>query len=352
MGTEIKLEEYFEVFASDTSLGLAAFSGFWEFLMPYSLSLAIFLSVLEVVLGANLLILHRVKFTIWSLFFTIIFFTFLTFYSAYFNKVTDCGCFGDAIKLTPWQSFTKDVILVVLISTLLFQRNPLGSPQPSWLKFGVSLTATIASFGLAVYAVNHLPPIDFRAYHIGASIPNNMENSAELKYGKDKYTYTDLKTSEDVSFETWDNKYSDTTKYKYKSFERPLLNPEVLAKITDFNVSNKDGEDITAQTFEGEKLLVIIPDAQRTNVAFISEIEQLGRALEATKVKPWVLTATDYQTYEAFRTQEQFSLPYYFVDKTVLKTMIRSNPGVMYLKNGVVMNKWHYNDLPDANYFK
>lgn len=352
VGTEIKLEEYFEVFASDTSLGLSALSGFWEFLLPYSLSLAIFLSVLEVVLGANLLILHRVKFTIWSLFLTIVFFTFLTFYSAYFDKVTDCGCFGDAIKLTPWQSFTKDIVLFVLIFVLLVQRNPLGVTRPSWVKFGVSLVVTLASFGLAVYAVNYLPPLDFRAYNIGANIPNNMENSAELEYGKDQYTYTDIKTGEDVTFEKWDNKYGDTTRYKYKSFERPLLNPEALAKITDFSVSSVEGEDMTVATFEGEKLLVIIPDIQRTNINFLKEINELGRELEKTKVKAWVLTASDYQSYEAFRTEFQFSLPYYFVDKTVLKTMIRSNPGLMYLKDGVVMNKWHYNDIPDLSYFK
>ncbi len=352
VGTEIKLEEYFEVFASDTSLGLSALSGLWEFLIPYSLSLAIFLSVLEVVLGANLLIMHRVKFTIWSLFLTIVFFTFLTFYSAYFDKVTDCGCFGDAIKLTPWQSFTKDIVLFILIFVLLVQRTPLGAHRSSWAKFGLSLVATIASFGLAVYAVNYLPPLDFRAYHIGAKIPDNMKNSAELKYGKDTYIYTDLKTGEDVSFETWDNKYGDTTRYKYKDFQRPLLNPEALAKITDFSVSDTQGADMTEATFEGEKLLVIIPDIQRSSVKFLKEINELGRSLEKTKIKTWVFTASDYQSYEAFRTEYQFSLPYYFVDKTVLKTMIRANPGLMYLKEGVVINKWHYNDLPDVSDFK
>lgn len=352
VGTQIKLEEYFEVFATDTSLNLAALSGLWEFLVPYSLSIAIFLSALEVVLGANLLLLYKTRLTTWLLFLTIVFFTFLTFYSAYFDKVTDCGCFGDAIKLTPWQSFSKDVLLLVLILILLFQKDAFAYTKTNWLKFGVSSTATLASFGLAVYAVNYLPPIDFRAYHVGANIPKYMQPAEELKYGKDKYTYTNLKTGEDESFEIWDNKYSDTTTYKYKSFEKPLLNPEALPKITDFNVSNAEGEELTAQVFEGEKLLIIIPDVKYINTNSIGAIDQLSRALEKTKVKTWVLTASDYQSYDAFRTEFQFSPPYYFVDKTVLKTMIRSNPGLIYLKEGTVIKKWHFNTTPDPNYFK
>ncbi len=352
VGTQIKLEEYFEVFATDTSLNLAALSGLWEFLVPYSLSIAIFLSALEVVLGANLLLLYKTRLTVWLLFLTIVFFTFLTFYSAYFNKVTDCGCFGDAIKLTPWQSFSKDVVLLVLILVLLFQKNAFASASTNWLKFAVSSVATFASFSLAVYAVNYLPPIDFRAYHVGANIPKYMQPAEELKYGKEKYTYTNLKTGKDESFEVWDNKYSDTTTYKYKSFEKPLLNPEALPKITDFNVSNAEGEELTAQVFEGEKLLIIIPDVKDINTNSIGAIDQLSRALEKTNVKTWVLTASDYQSYDAFRTEFQFSPLYYFADKTVLKTMIRANPGLMYLKEGTVIKKWHFNTTPDPNFFK
>ncbi len=104
VGFSFKLEEYFSQGVLDL-----------PFLMPYALAISIFVVIFEVVLGVFLLIGYRKKFTIWSLLLMILFFTFLTFYSAYFNKVTDCGCFGDAIKLTPWESFTKDVVLLVLI---------------------------------------------------------------------------------------------------------------------------------------------------------------------------------------------------------------------------------------------
>ena len=108
VGTQIKLEEYFEVFSSDIWSGFHA-------LVPLALFLSVFLSVLEVVLGVALLVKYKMKITTTVLLVLIVFFTFLTFYSAYFNKVTDCGCFGDALKLTPWQSFIKDIVLLVLI---------------------------------------------------------------------------------------------------------------------------------------------------------------------------------------------------------------------------------------------
>ncbi|MDX5346161.1 MAG: DoxX family protein, partial [Hymenobacteraceae bacterium] len=125
VGTAIKLEEYFEVFSHDFTSAFLA-------LKPYALFLSIFLSALEIVLGVALLIRWKLKEILWCLLVLMIFFTFLTFYSAYFNKETDCGCFGDAIKLTPWESFTKDIVLLVMIVWLLVYRKhlqPLVQPK-------------------------------------------------------------------------------------------------------------------------------------------------------------------------------------------------------------------------------
>jgi len=111
VGTSIKLNEYFDVFSNDIA-------SFFFYFKSFALELAVFLVVVEVLLGVMLILGVKSRLTVWTLALMILFFTFLTFYSAYFNKVTDCGCFGDAIKLTPWESFYKDVILVVLIAIL------------------------------------------------------------------------------------------------------------------------------------------------------------------------------------------------------------------------------------------
>src|SRR5690606_19874541 len=123
VGTGIKLEEYFDVFSNDIA-------GFFVYFKPFALHIGVVMVVAEVVLGAMLILGVKLKQTVWALALMILFFTFLTFYSAYFNKVTDCGCFGDAIKLTPWESFYKDIILLIMIGILLFLRKDLSDHTP------------------------------------------------------------------------------------------------------------------------------------------------------------------------------------------------------------------------------
>ncbi len=352
-GTEIKLHEYFEVFASDQDMNLSALQSFWEFLAPYSLQIGILLSVLEVVWGIHLLIRYRVASTLVWLLFMVIFFGFLTFYSAYFNKVTDCGCFGDAIKLSPWQSFYKDMVLLVLILWLNIKRKHVAERASSWLKAAVSIVAMAGAFYLSYYALQHLPPFDFRAYKVGSNIPELMDDSL-VEYGeqvyiiRDKINGEEIRLNQEEYFANWE-KYKDTAQFSTE-FNRDVLNPEKLPKITDYQVSNVSGEDITSLTFEGPVLLIIIPDVTYTYQASLAGITQLARNLESSSIKPIVLTATDRATFETFRHQEQISLADYgFVDNKVLLTMIRSNPGLMLLQSGTVLNKWHYNDLPSAS---
>ena len=163
LGFSYKLDEYF----SGAVLGL-------EFLQAYALPLAIFLVIAEVLLGIALLIGFCKKFTIWSLLLMILFFTFLTFYSAYFNKVTDCGCFGDAIPLTPWQSFAKDVLLLAMILVLFFKQE-LWHPAFAKAQSLIILSLSTLLCGLmAYYVLEHLPLLDFRAYKVGTDIEEAM----------------------------------------------------------------------------------------------------------------------------------------------------------------------------------
>ena len=153
VGFSFKLEEQF----SPSVLVLSIF-------IPYALAISILVVILEVIFGVMLLIGYKVKFTLWSLLGMIIFFTFLTFYSAYFNKVTDCGCFGDAIKLTPWESFTKDIVLLVLILILFLGRKYVTSLfAPSINKVIIALSL-IACAAYAYHVLNDLPVIDFMHY--------------------------------------------------------------------------------------------------------------------------------------------------------------------------------------------
>jgi hypothetical protein len=259
--------------------------------------------------------------------------------------VTDCGCFGDVIKLTPWTSFTKDIILLVLISFLFFQRNPFPQAQAKSWKFWTYLGSTVLCFAIGLHCIYRLPILDFLPYHVGASIPNNMKDSEEIKY-KEAYFYTNLKTQKVEEFPKWEAKLGDTTTYKYKDYKKIALNPWAKAKITDYRVTDTDGNDVTQETFKGDKFLIILSDVKQSNIDALKKTVSLTKELEKTKIKPIVLTASDVATFEAFRHEFQLAVPYFFVDKTVLKTMVRANPGFIRLKEGTVLQKWHYFDLP------
>ncbi|MEM6522994.1 MAG: BT_3928 family protein [Bacteroidota bacterium] len=328
IGTKIKLEEYFEVFSSD-------FGSFFELLIPFALPLGFILIVLEVVLGVAVLINYKMQLTTKVLLTLIIFFTFLTFYSAYFNKVTDCGCFGDAIPLTPWQSFYKDVILIVFILHLFWYRSnyqPLLRTLPSNV---IILTTTLVSSILGKYAIDHLPFIDFRPYKVADSIQLNM-----IAEEAPKVEYTFIHNGEKVTSEKFLNA-SDG--YEYVS-SRVLNEKASTPKITDYQVTGIDGEDYTQKTFEGYKLLLIFYTAD-ANVIYMDDINDL---VQGSKAEAMILTSSGEQVFENFRHEHQLAVPFYLTDATVLKAMIRSNPGIILLKKGIVLGKWHYNDIPTA----
>ncbi len=328
IGTSIKLKEYFEVFATD-------FGSFFEIFVPHSLFFGVVVIVLEVLLGVALIINYRIELTSWLFLLLIIFFTFLTFYSAYFNKVTDCGCFGDAIPLNPWESFLKDVVLLIMILYIFIRRKHFNSLFSDKTANLIMLVALCINTFLAIYSIRHLPFIDFRPYKIGNSIPELMEPSEPYRY---KYVFE--KNGQTYEF----MEFPSDTSYQYKDLI--LLNPEAQPKITDYHIWTDDG-DYTEETFVGNKLIIIIYDVTKVSTSHIGEIRSLISQLPPT-VEVLALTASNEAQFESFRHEYQLAIPYYFADMTVLEAIIRSNPGLWLLKDGTVMGKWHHNDIPSA----
>jgi uncharacterized membrane protein YphA (DoxX/SURF4 family) len=334
IGTKIKMEEYFEVFASD-------FGSFFGIFVPAALEIGMILIVLEIVLGVAVLIWYRMEVTTVLLLALMVFFTFLTFYSAYFNKVTDCGCFGDAIKLTPWESFIKDIILMVPVLHLFWYRKTYTSALKEKHGLLVVGSTTVLCLFLGVYAVRHLPFIDFRAYRIGHHIPTQMQPEEQPVF---EYVFARKDNGEEIRSQKY---LTDTTQYKYVSVVQ-LNEDKTQPKITDYAVTTVEGDDVTASTFEGAKLIFIISDVTRASTSNIDKIVNLARALDG-KVETMVLTSSAPNLFEAFRHEYQLAVPYYFADATVLKTIIRSDPGITLWVDGTVKGKWHHNDTPDAD---
>jgi uncharacterized membrane protein YphA (DoxX/SURF4 family) len=328
IGTAIKMEEYFEVFSKD-------FGSLFRVFIPWSLEIGFFMIVLEIALGIAILIYWRMAFTAWLLLAMMLFFTFLTFYSAYFNKVTDCGCFGDAIKLTPWQSFWKDIIIMVFVAHLFWYRRRYVPVLRTREGHAVMLVATVASVYAGVYAINHLPFIDFRAYKVGSHIPTRM-----LPPEQPVIEFTFEKDGKPVV----SRNYIMDSAYRYVS-SRVVNADRIKPKITDYAVTSPDGEDKTQSTFSGNLLFVVLYDVATAGTQNIDAIRSLTAALE-NRVDCVILTASGAEQVDAFRHRHQLALPFYFVDATVLKTMIRANPGISLWKNGTVLGNWHHNDTP------
>lgn len=331
VGTAIKMEEYFEVFVED-------FGSVFHYFIPWSLEIAMAMIVLELVLGVAILAHYRMKQTTWVLLGLMVFFTFLTFYSAYFNKVTDCGCFGDAIKLTPWESFIKDVILMVFVLHLFWYRRKYTTNLRTLEGHALIGSTAVICLAVGIYAVEHLPFIDFRAYKVGNSIPEQMKpgEAPVIEYVFDKKG-EEVRSLKFLSAEEG---------YTYKS-SRVLNEDKIKPKITDYMVSTPDGEDLTQETFSGAKLLLIMVDIRKSDTEDIAAIRNLTEELEG-KVDCLILTSSSSELLEAFRHEHQLAVPFAFADATVLKTIVRSNPGLSLWRDGIVLGNWHHNDTPSV----
>lgn len=334
IGTEIKMQEYFEVFAEN-------FGSFFHYFVPLAMPIGFFMIVLEIVLGVAVLLYYKMDLTTKLLLAMMVFFTFLTGYSAITNAVTDCGCFGDAIKLTPWQSFYKDLILMIPILHLFWYRKSYVPVLRTREGNAIIIATTVICSFLGFYAIQHLPFIDFRAYRVGNHIPQQMQPEEQPVF---EYVFRKKDTGEEIA----SSKYlTDTTQYKYLSVKQ-TNEDKTRPKITDYAVMSPDGDDVTQQTFEGAKLLFILYDVEKASTDNIDAIRDLIDNLDG-KVEMMALTASSGDKFEVFRHEHQLAIPYYFVDATVLKTIIRSNPGISLWVDGTVKGNWHHNDTPDAD---
>ncbi|MDC1373059.1 DoxX family membrane protein [Flavobacteriaceae bacterium] len=313
------------------------------FLEPYALVIAVLVVILEVLLGVMLIVGYAKKFTLWSLLLMIVFFTFLTFYSAYFNKVTDCGCFGDALKLTPWESFSKDVVLLVLILVLYKGSRYI---QPFFSKGVRSITVFISlilCLWLGLHVLEHLPVIDFRAYKVGTNITKGMQTPANAPRAVYQYNWSfDVDGQQKTVINRGEDPKIDGT---LLGVETSVLQKGYEPPIHDFSIE-RDGIDYTTQMLEEEHLLVVI--AYNLNVAqndgFIAIKEATDTALEKGYTVIGISASSTPET-EKLAAKYDLDFKFYFCDMTALKTIIRSNPSIMSLEKGTILQKLHFNDV-------
>lgn len=345
IGFSYKLVEYFGVF----KLSL---------LNDYSVAIAIAICSLEIILGALLLFGFWSKKTTWGLLLLIVFFTFLTFYSAFFEVVTSCGCFGDAIPLTPWQSFTKDCILLLLIGILFYYK---GQIKPIIKDFYTQSILTccivVISIGFGVYTFNFLPIIDFLPYKVGNHLPSLMTvpEGETLDEYETIYVLKNKETNE--TKKVGDKEYLRDEIWKDQSWEiigdpeTRLIKKGYQIPISDLIISDINGIDHTNEIIENPdySLIIVAYDINSTNLDGLRKLNELAQsAAEDYRIRTVLLTASSMQAVEEATSGLELFSEVFFVDAIPLKSMVRSNPGLMLLKNGTVINKWNFHILPSV----
>jgi uncharacterized membrane protein YphA (DoxX/SURF4 family) len=343
VGFGYKLEEYFDVFHI-------------PLLGNFATSMAMLLCTIEIVLGALLLFGFWSRKVTVALLGTIIFFTFLTFVSAVFKVVASCGCFGDAIPLTPWESFSKDLVLLILIVFLYFKRDYI-KPFTTSKQVQVRLTALIVvlSFLFSQYTYNALPIVDFLPYKVGANIPELMKIPKGAKPDEYQIFYHLKNKSTGETKELNDKEYLKTGIWKDNNWEivgtpdRKLVKEGYNVKIKDLNINDASGTDYTKELIENPyyNLVIVAYDLKHTDEKAIANLNGIAlKAAEQYNIRTVLLTSNSAEDAQAFTEKNKLLIEVFYADAVPLKSMVRANPGILLLKNGIVVNKWHYHTMP------
>ena len=360
IGTSVKLEKYFHVFANhvlklngiegeqvsaylrgEVPLGfLSELSiGIFDFFATITLPFAVFVIALEMILGFALLIGYRMKNVAWVLLGMIVFFTILTFYTAQTGDPSDCGCFGDFIKLEPIQSFYKDLVLLVFVIVIFVQRNrfeTVFSPKVGHVVMG---WLTFITFFFAIWTVRNIPLIDFRPYAIG----NNLEE--QTSGTPDQYWYKFDKEGEAVIAKDGANIPAEYWKPPYTFVESYVGVKGVEPPIVDFNLENEYGDDLKTESYEGKSMYIVTRTTKPLSEELILQLSNLETAAMFAGVKVYLLSSISQADYEAL-LKGKLNAVKTTLDTDISKAVIRSDVGVLTLENGTVQGKWGFRGLP------
>jgi hypothetical protein len=332
LGTVYKFQDYFQAFHL-------------SFLKEFSLPLAILLCTLEFIAGFSVMFNIRQRTGLVIVLLLMSIFTPLTFILALTNPVTDCGCFGDAIQLTNWQTFLKNIILLIPVIYLLISRKEIKSESRktwAWIKLAIASTVFIL---FIFYNLRYLPVIDFLPYKTGTYIPDKMK-IPEGSQG-DKYETTFIYKKDDRKKEfTLSNYPINDSSWKFVGQKSVLVSKGSQPPIHDFSLTSVNNEDITQQILTSEKpvLLIISKKLKEADPGLLRNGFKLGNDFMKNTIDFYVVTSSVSDEVKSYHN----GIIFCFADETTLRTMVRSNPGYILLRKGIILGKWSWANVPDS----
>ena len=343
MGTSFKITEY-----------LTAWSFFgmsFDWLVPLATFMAMALIVVEFTIGVMLLFGAFRRVSAWALVLMMLFFTFTTLFDAITNEVTDCGCFGDAIKLTNWQTFWKNVALDVPTVWIFLTRN-LRRKQRFERDVLITLFAMVAMVLFGLYNINNEPCIDFRSWKVGNQMIDLDENAEVKSY----VTYVNKETGERDEFlsEELVKRMEDPVWEAQWEWESSRVEDPHEIKADGFSMLDMDMNDHAKELIGSEDYLLIatIHHLDKVNEDGLEGLEDAAEWAQEHGVQMVLLTSALAEEVQSFLYAYQMDdIDFYFADATAIETMARSNPGFLLLKRGKVLGKWHYRNVDDLEDF-
>ncbi len=335
MGTQYRIMDYFIAFGTDWAI-------------PYALPLSVILNASEFVLGAMLLFNIRLKVTSWLVMIMMAIFTVTTFNDALYDPVPDCGCFGDAIILSNWQTFYKNLVIVSLLMIVFFSRNRIRFSFNQKVEYSLIIIFTLGFVWFEIFNIRHLPMIDFREWKVGNKMI--VEEKSPLKY---YLTYKNRDTGEEQEFLSPNYPYNDSVWMSQWEFVRQrIIDPN--PKVSDLLIEDEAGTDMTDLVIANPdfQFMLVSYDINEMNTKEVEKIQHLLTKCDEDGYSFVILTSSIPNDVRNFLKKYSLVVDYYFADDVSLETMIRANPGLVLLKNGVILDKWHYNDFPDYEDFK
>ena len=339
LGSDYKFTDYFNAFGMGWMNATTLFFSF-------ALSLAEFL------IGIALLFNLWVSRMAWGALLFMAFFTPLTLVLALTNPVSDCGCFGDAMILTNWQTFWKNIILLLLAIMIFVYRKEYKSSLSFMGQFSFLSLAGAGMLCLSIYCYRHLPVLDFRPYAVGKNITEGMRlpEGAEPDQYEVTLKYKNKQTGEVRSFTEENYPWQDTLNWEYESSSERLVKKGYITPIHDLVIEHPTLGNITEEILEDDNytILAVAYNLNQSATQYQPAINRLAEYAREKGIRFYGLTSSSERDIEAYKKRNHVPYEFCTADEIQLKTMIRSNPGVIILREGTILDKWAGKDVPDV----
>lgn len=335
VGNAIKIGDYLTAFGMDM-------------LLPFKTIAAFNLSAIEFLLGVTMLLGVYRRYTSFLVLAFMVVMTPLTLYLALFNPVSDCGCFGEALVITNWQTFFKNIVLLSAAVFVFIHHRKLYRVFSFKAYWFVVVWTYLYCVGFSYWNYNHLPLIDFRPYKVGANIPELMAIPEGAPTDEYKYSFIYEKGGVKKEFSLDDYPANDST-WTFVESKTVLVKEGYHPPVSDFMVFDAHGEDVSRSLLEDNNgiLLLIADKLEEASDERIDEINDLYDYAH-DKHKPfYCITGSSQEAIDYWIERTGAEYPFLHADEVLLKTIIRSNPGLVLMKNGTILKKWHYNDIPE-----